>query len=340
MSARRPSEEGRFSQIVGHERVLQQLRAAIASDRPAHAYLLSGPPGIGKRTVAAAFAAGLLCEAPANGDACGRCDQCTRVAAETHPDLVVVRREEGRRDIRTEQAREVTRWLTLRPLMAQRKVAVIEEAECLNEHGQNALLKTLEEPPGASVLLLAATDASLLLPTVRSRCQRLRLDPLPAELVEKILIARGAPAEARAAAVARAGGSPGRALALLDDPDRAARTRMLDQLAALPHATAADLSATAQALARDDVDVALETAVTWYRDVLGLVVEGPEAALRNADADALLRTTANRLPAPTVLRALDAACDTIRAVERNANRALALETMLLHLRHIERSAAA
>jgi DNA polymerase-3 subunit delta' len=329
----------KLSALVGHERVVQQLRTAITSDRPAHAYLVSGPVGIGKRTLATAFAAALLCDAPVGGDACGRCAQCTRVAARTHPDLTLVEREEGRRDIRTEQAREVTRWLTLRSLMARRKVAVIEDAECLNEHGQNALLKTLEEPPGASVLVLVATEASLLLPTVRSRCQRLRLDPLPAELVLRILVARGAPEEARAAAVARAGGSPGRALALLDDPNRAARARMLEQLRGVSGATAVDLSATAQALARDDAETALETTVAWYRDLLGLVVTGPKTALSNLDADAALRAAASRLSAEAVLRALDAACDTIRAVERNANRVLALETMLLQLRRIERGIA-
>jgi DNA polymerase-3 subunit delta' len=93
----------------------------------------------------------------------------------------LVEREEERRDVRTEQAREVTRWLMLRSLMAARKIAVVDDAECLNEHGQNALLKTLEEPPGAAVLILCATDASLLLPTVRSRCQRVALERVPAE---------------------------------------------------------------------------------------------------------------------------------------------------------------
>ncbi|MGH7896005.1 MAG: DNA polymerase III subunit delta' [Candidatus Binatia bacterium] len=328
-----------LSSLVGHERVVRQLRAAVTSDRPAHAYLVTGPVGIGKRTLAGAFAASLLCEVPKDGDACGHCEQCTRVAAGTHPDLILVRREEGRRDIRTEQAREVTRWLTLRPLMARRrKVAVIEEAECLNEHGQNALLKTLEEPPGATVLVLAATDTSLLLPTVRSRCQRLRLDPLGADVVERILVARGALAATRVAAVARAGGSPGRAIALLDDPKAAARTRMLDRLTHLPAAVASDVSATAQALGRDDTEVALETTVAWYRDLLDLVVAGPDVPLRNIDAAEALRAASGRLALDPVLRALDAACDTIRAVERNANRVLALETMLLHLRRIERGA--
>jgi DNA polymerase III subunit delta' len=326
----------RLSAIAGHERATQQLRAAAAGGRPANAYLFAGPPGVGKRTTADAFTASLLCAAPEEGDACGACGQCLRVAAGTHPDVWRVRREEERRDIRTEQARETSRWLTLRPLYGARKVALIEEAECLNEHGQNALLKTLEEPPGAAVLVLLATDASLLLPTVRSRCVRLRFDPLPTAVVERLLTEQGVVAPTRAALAARARGSIGRALALLDDPDADARLRVVARLADLGTASAADLSGLAQALGRDQSDVVLETAVGWYRDLLGLVVDEPEAALQNVDVAGPLRAAAGRATVAQVLRALEAVCDTIRAVDRNANRVLALETLLLRLRDLER----
>jgi DNA polymerase-3 subunit delta' len=328
-----------LSAVVGHERAVRQLRSAAAG-HPAPAYLITGPAGVGKGIVARAFVASLVCDAPVDGDACGSCPQCVRTAAGTHPDVRTVAREEDRRDIRTEQARELTRWLGLRPLMARRQVGWIDDAECLNEHGQNALLKTLEEPPGATVLLLVAAHPSLLLPTVRSRCQQVRLDPLPASLVDRLLAARGVADDVRAAVVPRADGSPGRALALVDDPRAAARDRMLAQLARLDDASAADLSAVAQALARDDLDVALETAVAWYRDLLGLAAEGPQAPVRNADAAAALASTASRAAVPQILDALETVCDTIRAVEGNANRVLALETMLLALRRIRRAALA
>jgi DNA polymerase-3 subunit delta' len=329
-----------LSDVLGHDRAVRQLRAAIVAGRPAHAYLLTGPAGVGKGTLARAVTASLVCDGPREGDGCGACPQCVRVAAGTHPDVRVVEREEDRRDIRTEQARDVTRWLTLRPLMAARKVAVVDDAECLNEHGQNALLKTLEEPPGAAVLILCASDASLLLPTVRSRCQRVSLDRLPPALVDRLLADRGVAADVRAAVVPRAEGSPGRALALVDDPHAATRGRMLEQLGRLGGATAADLSGVAQALGREDAEVALETALSWYRDVLGLLLEGPDVAVRNTDAAPALRAAAARAAVPQVLGALETVCDTIRAVERNANRVLALETMLLALRRAERAATA
>jgi DNA polymerase-3 subunit delta' len=327
-----------LADIVGHDRAVRRFRTAVVTGRPAHAYLVTGPVGVGKGTLADAFTASLLCDAPRDGDACGSCPQCTRVEADTHPDVRRVTREEDRRDIRTEQARDVTRWLTLRPLMASRKVAVIDDAECLNEHGQNSLLKTLEEPPGSSVLLLLAAHASLLLPTVRSRCQRVRLDPLPSPLLDRLLADRGVAAEVRATVVPRAEGSPGRAVALLDDPRGDARLRMLTILGRFDSAAAHELSAVAQALGRDDADVALETALSWYRDLLTVVAGDADGTLRNVDAMPALRTVAARTSVPAVLGALETVCDTIRAVEQNANRVLALETMLLALRRRERAA--
>jgi DNA polymerase-3 subunit delta' len=325
----------RLAEVIGHEATTAGLRRAVAEGRPAAAYLFSGPPGIGKRTVADAFTMELLCATPDARGACGTCAQCVRVAAGTHPDVLVVVREPDRRDIRTEQVRELTRWLTLRPLMAGRKVAVLDGAETLNEHGQNALLKTLEEPPGSSVLLLVVGRASLVLPTVRSRCRQVRLDPLPAADLARFLVGQGVASDRVPVLVARSGGSPGRALALCDDGRAEERGRLLEHLAGLPDSSAAELSSLAQALARGEAGPALDTIASWYRDLLGLVAESGEP-LRNPEAADALRAAAARGSVRGVLHQLEAVCATIEAIERNANRALALETMLLALRRIER----
>jgi DNA polymerase-3 subunit delta' len=326
----------RFREVVGHEPAIARLRRAAADDRPASAYLFTGAPGVGKRTLADAFAARLLCATPAAGDACGTCAQCTRIAAGTHPDLKIVARDEDRRDVRIEQARELTRWLALRPLMARRKVAIVDDADCLNEPGQNALLKTLEEPPGAAVVLLVATRASQLLPTVRSRCQHVRLEPLAPDALAAFLAARGVAADVVPIVVARAGGAPGRALTLVDDPDAELRTVVLDHLARLPTLLAADCSALAQRVGKGDPAPALDVLAAWYRDLLALTLDPATTALRNADAGDALRAAAARTTADAVLRQLEAVCDTARALERNANRVLALETLLLVLRRLAR----
>jgi DNA polymerase III subunit delta' len=327
-----------FADILGHAPAVGTLRTA--AKRPASAYLLYGPTGIGKRRVADAFATRLLCAAPPDDDVCGTCSQCTRVRAGTHPDLLIVERDPERRDVRIEQARELTRWLSLRPMMAPRKVALLDGAHQLNPAGQNALLKTLEEPPGAAVIVLTATGVTNLLPTVRSRCQQIRLDPLPSDAVARVLRAQGIDDEVARILAARSGGSIGRALALADDGLDALRTRVLGTLADLPERSADDLCALAVEAGRGATEPALEIAVAWYRDLLGLILGAGVEALRNPDASGPLRAAAARLTPDAVLRALEEVCDTLTALSRNANRVLAIETMLLDLRRIERSAGA
>ena len=327
----------RFADVVGHARAVGRLRRIVVADRVPAAVLLLGPPGIGKRLVAEAFAARLLCESPTDGDACGGCAQCTRVAAATHPDRRLVARDEDRRDIRIEQVRETSRWLALRPLMAARKIAVIDGAHCLSEPAQNALLKTLEEPPPGSVLVLIGPAAALLLPTIRSRCQIVRLDPLGLGEVRRVLEARGiAPDRARQLAPL-AEGRPGAVLGLEAADHAGARDEMLRTLAELSSLGADRVSRAAQALSRGALDVALAAAVSFYRDVLQVTLTGGDLPLRNPDVATAVRAAAARVAPAAVLRQLDAVCGTIDALGRNANKMLSLETMLLWLREIERS---
>jgi DNA polymerase-3 subunit delta' len=330
----------RFADVVGHARASARLQRMVAGQRLPGAVLLLGPTGIGKRRLADALAARILCAEPDGDDACGRCAQCTRVAAGTHPDLKLVGRDEERRDIRIEQVRETTRWLVLRPLMAARKVAVVDGAHCLSEPAQNALLKTLEEPPPNTTLVLIAPGAALLLPTVRSRCQIVRLDPISADEVVRVLMARDVPAERARELAALAEGCPGRVLELETDDAAAARADVLATLPALHGLSADQVSASAQKLSRGALETALAAAVAFYRDVLQTALLGDEFPLRNPDAAEAIRGLAARLPATVVLRQLEAVCGTIDALGRNANRMLCVETMLLWLRELERAAPA
>jgi DNA polymerase-3 subunit delta' len=328
----------RFADVVGHARAIARLQRTVAGERLPGAVLLLGPSGIGKRRLAGALATRVLCAEPAGDDSCGRCAQCTRVAAGTHPDLRIVARDEERRDIRIEQVRETTRWLALRPLMAARKVALIDGAHCLSEPAQNALLKTLEEPPPNATVVLIAPAAALLLPTVRSRCQIVRLDPLSADDVVRVLTSEGVPPERACELAALAEGCPGRVLELEAEEAAGARADVLATLSALHGLGADQIAARAQKLSRGALETALAAAVAFYRDVLQTALVGDELALRNPDAAAAIRALAARLPAPVVLRQLEAVCGTIDALGRNANRMLCVETMLLWLRELERAA--
>jgi DNA polymerase-3 subunit delta' len=190
----------RFSDVQHQERALSIVRRALASGRTHHAYLFEGPEGVGKELAARALAARLLCEAAdlaPDADACGECRACTLFAAGNHPDYHLVHRglhklhpDPGiRRSKGLFLAVDVIRFFLIEPAstspsLGVRRVFLIRDAERMNEGAQNALLKTLEEPPGNACLILVTSSAERLLPTIRSRCQRVPFDLLPTEYVE------------------------------------------------------------------------------------------------------------------------------------------------------------
>lgn len=206
---------------LGHEAALAAVRRAVASEHPPHALLLVGPRGVGKTTLALDLAAGLLCLAddPA-GRPCRACPACRKVAADNHADLHLVEPVGAGEQIRIGQVQELSSELALTAMEGRFRIAVITSAQRLNLDAQNALLKTLEEPGPATVLVLCADDAAPLLPTVLSRAARLRLAPSTVGTLTDLLIAgdHAQPAQARALALA-AGGRTGLALRLATQPE-------------------------------------------------------------------------------------------------------------------------
>lgn len=199
-----------FRGVVGHGRVMERLRRCLAAGRVAHAYLFVGPVGVGKATVAWAFAAALTCPAE-TGEGCGRCSSCQRLKRGSHPDVHVV--EPEGLEVKIDQIRALQGSLAYRPTMARRAVAILPRAERLNLQAANALLKTLEEPPGETVLVLVSPTAHLLPPTVVSRCEQVAFTPLPTEELATLLVdRRGLAAEAAALVAALAAGRVGKAL--------------------------------------------------------------------------------------------------------------------------------
>ena len=183
----------RFSDILGQSAVLAMLRESEVEGTLHHALAFVGPEGVGKRTVALALAARLLCTSPIDGESCGVCESCHQVAAGSHPDvhrerLLPLEKGDGfHSQMLIEQAHEIQRFLGGRALGGGKKIAIVEDAHALNEPAQNALLKTLEEPPRNSLIVLVCHNVSRLLPTVRSRCQRVAFAPLDRATVETIL---------------------------------------------------------------------------------------------------------------------------------------------------------
>jgi len=230
-----------FPDVIGHESQIQILARAAARGTPHHAWLFTGPDGVGRHKVAVAFAQALNCEGPtaASGRPCGACPACRRLASGFHPDLIGVEPEHDekadrrRATISVDQVRELQRRLGYRIGDARHRVVIVDPADALGESGANALLKTLEEPPARTVLVLIARTEAAVLRTIRSRCQVLRFGPVPEGRIAAFLVAQGvdpAPAALRARIGA---GSVGRASRLTPEALDARRENVAAFLDAL-----------------------------------------------------------------------------------------------------------
>jgi DNA polymerase-3 subunit delta' len=208
-----------WQRVRGHDALVRAFDRVVRRGRLAHAYLFTGPPGVGKRLFAGELAKALLCEArPGPGlEACDRCPACLQVEADTHPDCFTAGRPEENAELPIEVVRELCRNLSLKPARGRNKVVILDDADDLNDAAANCFLKTLEEPPPGSVLILVGTSPERQLSTIVSRCQVVRFAPLPEALVVELLRGQGVEDPELAGRLARlSGGSPGLARSLAD----------------------------------------------------------------------------------------------------------------------------
>ena len=326
--------------IEGHDEVAARFVAAHDRGRIAGSYLFVGPPGVGKAAFALALAKALVCQSPrAELAACDACASCVQAQAGSHPDIDVVRKPEDRSTIPLEafigdaehRMREGLCWrMLLRPALGGRRVAIILDADHLADEAANCLLKTLEEPPGQSVIILVGTALERQLPTIRSRCQIVRFRPLPTDAVRRLVEAdaraTGAQPEAALldACAAAAAGSVAQARLLLDPDMSSFRGRLVDLLGRRPlHGVALSRETTAL------VDAAGKEAPprrARLRVILGTAAEFFRAALRQGTTGdrpvdaALARGIGAWSGDPqAAVTALEHTLDALDAVDRNAN---------------------
>src|SRR5262245_44530843 len=316
-----------FADVLGHERVKSLLDRAIGSGRVPHALLFAGPEGVGKRTLALAFARALICEKGGRGGPCEECIHCrrvlraiagideSRVAAakegrkaedaaafnfRLHPDVVLVEPPaRGRRpEILSAQAEDLVRETYKAPFEARARVFVIDDAHALCAGSMvtaaNALLKSLEEPPPRAYFVLVTAQPQALLPTIRSRCQTLRLGPLPLELVVERLVKDGLPQEEALLRASLSGGSLGAALELDSEAWRAEREALVSLLEeVLELGTIGRLQAADRLRELEDARRALTMLRALIRDVAALRAGASDGQLLNADVTARLRRLAS-----------------------------------------------
>ena len=317
--------------VVGHEWAVGFLQRAVDSGSVSHAYLFTGPPGVGKTTLAQALAAALLCQGEGEPP-CGMCRACRLVASTNHPDLHIVASEQIGARLKIEQVRDLRRQLALTPVEARWRVAILRRFEEATTSAANALLKTLEEPPPYVVLIVLASDADRLLPTIVSRCQQVHLRPLPVAVVQQALVERWNTEPDQAELLAHlSGGRLGWAVRTLNDRTALQRrTQRLDDLDRLLTAPTTERFRYAERLARDlsATQETLDLWIGWWRDVLLLAAEA-DAPLTNVDRQSALRDHAHRFGverSTAVIEALRSATDRLR---HNANARLTLEVLML-----------
>jgi DNA polymerase III subunit delta' len=344
--------------VVGHERAVSVLRNAITRGMVAHAYMFTGPNGVGKRTLALAFAMTLNCQSePPEGQGvpdipCGLCASCSRILRGEHPDVIEVNLEtqaalaedagKGKstpaKELKIDTVREMQRTVGLSPYMGRYKVFVIGDADKLNEEASNALLKTLEEPPSQTVLILLAPDASSVLPTISSRCVQVPLRPLrKAEVARALESQWGAEPEQAERLAALASGRLGWAVTMLRERGRLEnRGKALEEMALLSGGTVTERVNAATRYAKQFTDsrqelyAALDTWEGWWRDLV-VVNTGATDLVMNVDQLPALQSLARRIDASKAYEAIVLIQQTRQQLAENVNPRLALESLTLNL---------
>jgi DNA polymerase-3 subunit delta' len=337
--------------IIGHRKLITALETELAH-RPSHAYLFAGPRGVGKSLVAHGLAHELLCERAPGPDFCCRiencptrganrggrservaasrcdcCPACVQVALGVHPDFIAIARQANRTDVLIEQVRDLIERLGTRPIRAPRRAALIDDAETLNLPAQNALLKTLEEPPGRTIIFVISDSERALLDTLRSRMRPVRFGPLETAEIAPVLAAREGIDAGRAQALATlARGSMGRACALVEG-DEPPLGELLEALGRARSFDFADIHKLAQDLfsareqAADNFELlarALEEMISFKLLKTGMTAPSPQTAKTMTEL-------AGRHQAATMAVLAEAALEAAAAVAAMANPRLQAE---------------
>lgn len=332
--------------LVGHEWAVDMLKKHVIHGTLRHAYLIAGPPGLGRRTLAVRLTQALNCSRPAApGIPCGECRDCRQIAAMQHADLAIIeptikdpdnRKElipDPNGEIRIQQIRDLQRTINLKPYQSRYRVLIFLRFHQANVEACNALLKTLEEAPPYAVLILTADTPEQLLPTIVSRCEVLRLRPLPVEEVQRELERRGTEAGRARLLAHLSGGRFGYALRLLEDESLLGqREERLNELQGLISASRVEKFAYAERLSRDKESMR-QTILIWlsyWRDVM-LRAARADSPLVNLDRRAEIEITAGRLDLSTARRLVGSLEGALEKMERNVNARLLAEVLLLDL---------
>ena len=328
-----------FSNVLGQGQAKHILSQALSHSRLSHAYLFYGPDSIGKKLMAVEFAKALNCLSSAPDNACGNCDSCRKIESRVHPDFFFLEPTKStptarEAAIKIDEIRELQKKLGFLPYEAKAKVAVVDQVEKMNLQACNAFLKTLEEPPSSTVLILITSNIYKLLPTMISRCQGIRFNPLTPEHIREILQKQEAPEWNPGEIDLRVGRSQGqvsRALSEEATQTSAYRREMIGLIDQVSFKRMDLLFQWSKAMSKgsEPLPQILDEMTGLLRDLMFIKSGGNTGQLFNTDLWAELEPVARRKPLSHLLKMAEAVNQTQYALSGNANAQLALETMLL-----------
>lgn len=319
--------------LIGHTWAENILKQHLKTGNVHHAYLFTGAPGIGRRSLALEFAQALNCtNPPSPGEACGSCSMCRHIASMQQADLHIVASESDGSMIKVDQIRELQHSLILSPYEAKYRVALLLNFQRANQNAQNALLKTLEEAPCKVILLLTADSSESLLPTISSRCEILRLRPSNIETLAKALEEWEHLSSEKATLFAHlSNGRPGLAMRLVQDPSLLEkRSSWLDELERVFELSIRQRLGYAERLAkeREPLRLIMEVWITFLRDIL-LVQQGDQEHIVNKDRRQQVESYSAKFSQQVVLEILNQCVQTLELIELNANPRLMLDNLFL-----------
>ncbi|MFZ5642782.1 MAG: DNA polymerase III subunit delta' [Bacillota bacterium] len=321
----------RLKDIIGHEEIVKILRGSVITGRVAHAYLFSGPEGVGKLTAALAFAGALMCLRTVEGDACGECEGCRRVAGGIHPDVELLRPEGA--TIKISQIRQLTASTHRGPATGKWAVRIVEGSDLMTPEAANSLLKTLEDPFPGVIIVLVSHRPQAIIPTVISRCQYMYFQPLlKTNIVKGMIRIAGVSEDDAVLAASLAGGSLGKALDFFSS-GLALRDSAFDTIRKLAGASVEEALSLAGRFSdkKEGVIPLLEMMILWFRDMLLYNETSNKRHLINSDREAEIAGLSERYGTGRLLEIINDIEMAKGSLIASANVQLALEVLFLRL---------
>ncbi|MFH0786360.1 MAG: DNA polymerase III subunit delta' [Pseudomonadota bacterium] len=321
-----------FSQIQGQDRAIENLKQSLKRDKLHHAYLFSGPEGVGKKMAAVELIKALNCDQPGPEGGCDQCPSCRKIDKQIHPDFIHLKPEGA--NIRIEQIRNLGQQLSYGPALGRSRLCLLDMASDLNEPAANAFLKTLEEPPPGTLFVLLVRDPGELLPTLVSRCVSIAFRPLSLALIaEKLMEEKGLSREEAQALSLVSGGSIGRAFVLLKINFWKKQEAWITQLEGLSRAGMAQLLSWAKSWlgSREEIQENLEIGQWCLRDIIWVRAGLEEKVSLRPDLKERVRALAFGLPEAVWLKRLTLLNQAAVYSSQNVNAQLNWEVLFLKL---------